>query len=178
MKSIRLEQVVNVATLFVCLSVSAAAIHYIRSSARGTGEGAAPAAQARVEPGDELALPSGLVGRPVLVVYLAPTCHFCTESMPFYRTLAQQKEIRSGAVGFIVASSKPEAEVKPYLISHGLFVKAFADATRLGIKTRATPTVALVNEDGTVRSAWTGLLDTQAQLNVQAAIGDLAKTNR
>ncbi len=177
MKVPRLDTIVNIATLFACVSISAAAIQYVRSPPRtGAAPQVATEPAVRVQPGDKFALPNKMAGKAALVVYLSPTCQFCTESMPFYKRLEEVTDIRSGVVQFIVASSEPERDVLVYLKSHGVAVGLFADATAVGIKTRSTPTLALVKSDGSVRSVWVGRLNGDQEQQVVTALADLARS--
>jgi len=98
--------------------------------------------------------------------------------MPFYRRLQEATDIESGRIQFIVSSSEPEGDVATYLKSHALDAKLFADATAVGIKTRATPTLALVNADSSVRSVWVGRLTADQERQVMKAIGDLVASSR
>jgi|WetSurMetagenome_2_1015567.scaffolds.fasta_scaffold28552_2 hypothetical protein len=63
-----------------------------------------------------------------------------------------------------------ESEVRDYLSAHGVSARVFAEAASLGLKTRATPTLALVDGAGSVQSAWTGLLDTAGEREVEKSL--------
>ena len=175
MKRIGFDTIVNVATLIACAAVSVAAYQFSHSTARASAP--APAeARPTVKIGDKLDLPDTVAAKPALLFYVSSTCHFCTESMPFYQRLVKRDDVRSGLVPLVVASPQKEPEVRAYLGAHKISAAAFVDGMAAGINTRATPTLILVNPDGTVRKTWTGQLLKGQELEVEAALSDLSKS--
>jgi thioredoxin-related protein len=92
-----------------------------------------------------------------LVLVLSSQCHFCTESMPFYRDLlkarAGQPQTRMVAVGL-----EDAATLREYVKQHDLQFDDVATVPRDKIKFRGTPTLVLFDRSGTVKGVWGGFL--------------------
>jgi thioredoxin-related protein len=105
------------------------------------------------------AMPEG--ANRALVVAVSPTCHFCNDSLPFYKRLVDERNQKGSAVKFLAAvptedAKAPESEkftnagVKPDNVVHIDFSS---------IKVPGTPTLMLVDNNGKVLNVWVGKLD-------------------
>ena len=102
--------------------------------------------------------------RRTLIIYTSKACHFCTESMPFYKELAQkQVEIKTKIV--VVSSNTVEAS-KGYFKEHGVDFLEVRRAFLVSIGVRGTPTLLLVNEKGEVLNSWIGRLSKEREREV------------
>ena len=105
--------------------------------------------------------------RKTLLIAISSTCHFCQESHPFYRQLANTP----GATANIVAVlPMPQSDAESYVhstISSSLQVVSGSLDT-LGVD--STPTLLLVDRQGKVEKAWIGKLDDASQKQVQSQL--------
>lgn len=100
-----------------------------------------------------------------LLIAISDTCHFCKESQPFYRLLAETSSSKGNLVAVL---SMPQLDADKYVhtwISPSIqSVSAPLDV--LGV--HSTPTLLLVDRSGKVRNAWVGKLDDAQQKQVQS----------
>ena len=102
-----------------------------------------------------------------LVIAIFDTCHFCKESQPFYRQLAQTP---SGTANLIAVLPMPQPDAENYVhtaISPSLKVVS-APLGAIGVT--GTPTLLLVDRKGKVIKAWIGKLDDASQKQVQSQL--------
>lgn len=153
-----LDTAANIAIILVC---AIAAVVLVRNQFFPPRP---PGAPPQVEKGEQFvalkqAMPEG-VNR-ALVVAVSPTCHFCNDSLPFYKRLVDERNQKGSAVKFMAAvptedSKAPEAEkfsnagVQPDKVVHIDFSS---------IKVPGTPTLMLVDNTGKVLNVWVGKLD-------------------
>lgn len=99
-----------------------------------------------------------------LVIYTRKGCHFCTESMPFYKELAQkQSEI---ATKIVIVSSDSVETSKGYFTEHGVVLSEIRQAKFVAVGIRGTPTLLLVNDKGEVLNSWVGRLSREREMEV------------
>ncbi|HEY0782350.1 MAG TPA: hypothetical protein VGE98_07850 [Thermoanaerobaculia bacterium] len=96
-----------------------------------------------------------------MVVAIQPTCHFCNESMPFYKQLVDKRNQSGSAVKLIAAVPSPQAkdEEAQHLASAGATMDGVQPVDYRAIKVSGTPTVILVDRQGKVLSVWVGKLE-------------------
>lgn len=100
-----------------------------------------------------------------LVLVLSASCHFCSESTPFYQKLAQTKTGR-GDVRMIAVLPQKVEEAQAYLNEHNLSVDEVRQANPNTIDVRGTPTLVLVDRNGTVVDSWKGKLPPEKETEV------------
>lgn len=91
-----------------------------------------------------------------LVLVLNEQCKFCSASGEFYRRLTEAA--RSRQVPVVAALPGDAEESQRYLSSLGLSIPAVRRATPQTLGVPGTPTLILVNGEGTVVDAWVGKL--------------------
>ena len=119
-------------------------------------------------PGDPNA---SLVGRPLsipnvdwhvsrlnVVLFISTQCHFCAESVPFYRQLADASRNVEHPTSFSVISLEPSAAIKAYLARERVPASAVYQLPSEGAPMRGTPTLMVVDSGGIVRRVLTGKL--------------------
>lgn len=106
-----------------------------------------------------------------LVFAISSTCHFCTESAPFYRQLAEAHE----STQLIAVLPQAVSEGRRYLSGLGLEVDDVVQAPLNSINVSGTPTLLLVNRDGEVMGTWVGRLpaDQEAEVLIQLKAGNV-----
>jgi thioredoxin-related protein len=100
-----------------------------------------------------------------LVLALSTSCHFCSESAPFYKKLAQQKAGRSD-VRLIAALPQSVADAQKYLNEQGVQVDEVKQTALDNIYVKGTPTLMIVDRSGTVIESWVGKLPPQKEAEV------------
>src|SRR5215469_17732843 len=100
-----------------------------------------------------------------LLLGLRKGCHFCEDSAPFYRRLTAQQQGGSNST-IVAVFPDPADAVKEVVQSEGLRVHALAGVPFEKLKIDATPTLLLVNRNGTVVNAWIGMLSPRQELEV------------
>ena len=95
-----------------------------------------------------------------LLLVVSSSCHFCTESAPFYRQLANGHQ----RTRLVAVLPQPIDEGKRYLDRLGFTVDDIKQASLSSINVTGTPTLMLVNSDGVVVQTWIGkLLEAQQE---------------
>jgi hypothetical protein len=109
-----------------------------------------------------------------LVFALQIGCHFCQESMPFYKTLTQQA-MNSGRT-IVYVFPNPIADSRAYLKQSGLPEGNLIQSDLRNIKVAGTPTLILLDNKNTVENVWIGKLSPERQKQVETAISPAKET--
>jgi hypothetical protein len=110
--------------------------------------------------GATITLPQAGFRRNTVLLAISTSCHFCRESMPFYRSLLASSQ---GKADVIAVLPQPLADANKFLSAEGVPVTKVISTSLANLGIYATPTVLMVDADGKVKRAWTGLLDERAQ---------------
>jgi thiol-disulfide isomerase/thioredoxin len=126
-------------------------------------------------PEAETVSPRDLVGREVqlpgadwqaapftVLLQISSTCHFCNESMPFYRQLVAARQNQAAKVPVIVASGDAVAVIRKHLEDQQVVVDKVLHS-RLASFGTGTPTVFIVDSKGLVRRVFMGKLDSSGE---------------
>jgi hypothetical protein len=97
-----------------------------------------------------------------LLLAVSSNCHFCTESAPFYKQLANAR----GQTRLIAVLPQPVNEGKRYLDGLGVAVDEVKQTPLGSIDVSGTPTILLINQDGAVIKTWIGKLPQDQQEEV------------
>ena len=155
----RLEAFTNVAILVVATLASAALVKYLRSPQQGL-------LPPQVKVGQSLDL-RGIdwqSSRSTLVMALQTTCHFCSESAPFYRRLVAAAGQSHVPIVAVLPEAKHESEA--YLRELQVDVPNVRQVSFRDIQIRGTPTLLLVDRTGVVRQMWVGKLPADREQDV------------
>ncbi len=110
-----------------------------------------------------------------LVVAVQPGCHFCNDSLPFYKQIIDQRNEKKSGVKFVAAvptADKPEDAQKLSTEESAKFATAGAQPDSMvnldfaAIKVPGTPTLMLVDNTGKVLNVWVGKLDSGGEKEV------------
>lgn len=167
-KKSTLDTVANIAIILVC---AIAAVVLVRTHFFPQQQAGPP----QVEKGEQYdqlkaVVPAG--SNRALVVAVAPGCHFCNDSIPFYKNLIEQRNQKSSAVKFIAAvptNEKPEeaqklvAEETQKFTAGGAQPDGMVNLDFAAIKVPGTPTLMLVDNTGKVLDVWVGKLDPKGE---------------
>jgi thioredoxin-related protein len=97
-----------------------------------------------------------------LILALSTTCHFCTESGPFYQRIAEE---RAGA-RLIALLPQSIEESRQYLNKLGIEVSEVRQSPTGALGVTGTPTLILVNNEGAVVNFWVGRLPAEKEAEV------------
>lgn len=97
-----------------------------------------------------------------LVLAVSSTCHFCTESAPFYQELAKSH----ARTRLVAVLPQPVEEGKRYFEKLGVTVDQIKQSSLSAIDVQGTPTLILVNNDGVVVDSWVGRLGPEQEAEV------------
>jgi len=103
-----------------------------------------------------------------LVIAVSPLCHFCNESLPFYKQLLDRRNQTGSAVKVIAAVPNAKAredELKTFQAG-GVQPDGVVPADFGSIKVPGTPTLMLVDREGKVLNVWVGKLEEDRQQEV------------
>ncbi len=104
-----------------------------------------------------------------LVLALKNGCHFCEESIPFYRKLLELEKSNQIDAHLIAVFPDDPAAVRQLVETQRLAVEAFPSVELSQMKVAGTPTLILVDRHGRVSRVWLGELTPAWQADVVAA---------
>jgi thioredoxin-related protein len=167
-KIFRLSHFVDILQIVVCFVVLGIAVGTYVSRNRILAETQA----GRIAVGSKLKeLPGvGYAKRPLtLVLFERSGCQFCTQSMPFYQTLA--RTIDRTRVQFVAASLEAKSTTEEYLHQHGVDADVIVQLdSPASHPINGTPTLVLVDNRGIVQDSWVGLLDSRGEQDVTRSL--------
>lgn len=173
MKAPSLSTVVNVVLLLVALLIGGLHLRTYLTPAPAPGGG-----RPNVQKGQKAPVLPGVDYRSgqTLVMFLHSKCQYCTQSMPFYRTL---KDRRSSALRFVIATRDTEGVMREYLAAHDLDVDVVAPIGEGGDpRLYLTPTLFLVSQNGVVENVWVGALEPSREADVTNALARVQASTR
>jgi thiol-disulfide isomerase/thioredoxin len=115
--------------------------------------------------GKTLAVPGLQFPRPHNVILLAVStqCHFCKDSLPFYKELAAKAQGKADIVA-VLPQQPPEAQA--FFKQADVAVSQVISAGLGSEGVTGTPTLILIDATGKVEAVWVGKLDVQQQQEV------------
>lgn len=171
MKATRaLDTATNVAVVVSAILFVALGIRYFSFTSNPPVSGAA----AVYDPGDRIDPIPGLTydqAERTVLLFLSSTCIYCTESMPFYRSLAEAQRDSPGLFRLVAVTKEDKNVMANYLGSHALTVDQITTvAADQPFRLRLTPTLVLVDRDGKATQSWVGALSEDNKAEVLRAI--------
>jgi hypothetical protein len=163
----RLETVTNIAVLVAAVFVVVYFAKLSLGSTGSTGEAAGPPI------GTRLAQVEGYdwsMHERTLVLALRTDCVYCEASMPFYKRLAATAGEDGAAYGVLSAFPQGKVDVERLQSRVGLHIRAVANADLHALGVSGTPTLILVDRNGTVLRTWIGQLAPPGEREVMEAL--------
>jgi hypothetical protein len=156
----RIEMAANLGILLIVLATSTLVVRrWVINRGRASDH--------RIAAGRQLDLPGLKIParRQAILLILSTECRFCTQSMPFYRSLSSER----GRRGYLLfaAFREPSHVAAAYLRTHGLAVDGITRASASDLSGSVTPTVVLVDEKKCVVESWVGQLLPAAEATVR-----------
>lgn len=106
-------------------------------------------------------------GQDSLVLGISANCHYCEDSLPFYKELTAQAK---GKVNVVAVLPRPQSEAEAFVKDAGLTGTRVVSGSLTGIGVYGTPTLLLVDGKGKVKSVWVGKQDDAGQQKILAAV--------
>jgi thioredoxin-related protein len=167
-KKTKLDTAANIAIIVVCAMAAVALSLTIRDRMFPPRPPGAPPQVEKGERFDQLknVVPAG--SDRALVVAVSPQCHFCNDSLPFYKQLVDQRNQKGSGVKFVAAvpSEEAKAEESQKFTGAGVQVDNMVHVDFASIKVPGTPTLLLVDKQGKVLNVWVGKLDSGGEKEV------------
>jgi len=107
-----------------------------------------------------------------VILFISSRCHFCDESSPLYRHLANLRETTPPAAIYVITRDDVPT-MKQYLATKqiqvdGIYLAKVDYTQSLGL--RGTPTLLVVDSTGTVKRSYVGKLDNSREQDLMAAL--------
>lgn len=161
----KLDTFANIAIIIVCVIASVVLIRNFFLRQQG------PPRPDEVKKGEQYEALASVVpagADRALVLALSPGCGFCTQSMPFYKKLIDERNQKGSQVKVVAAvpaADAKEAEQK-VLTDSGVQPDALVDLSFPDVKLAGTPTILLVDNQGKVLDVWVGKLQESGEKQV------------
>jgi peroxiredoxin len=112
------------------------------------------------------------VARSTLVMVIREDCHFCKESLPFYRALSDARSSRpNSGLQVAVASTDSQKSLSAFLKTNGIEVDQVSTIQPGALKVPGTPTLLLVDQAGKIVHVWRGKLPDSQEREVLKVLG-------
>lgn len=110
--------------------------------------------------------------RSTLVMVVREDCHFCQESLPFYRQLSDAHVKQPNpTLRIVVASTDAHDALSTYLQSKGVRVDQVSTIESGALKVPGTPALLLVDQTGRILNLWRGKLPERQEKEVFRILG-------
>jgi len=105
-----------------------------------------------------------------LVLALRKGCHFCENSMPFYRKLYGLEKTGGLNAGMVAVFPDSAQDAYAILNTQRLPIPSVSQFNLSRLSVSGTPTLILVDKNGKVEKAWVGELDSAGETGVLSAV--------
>lgn len=157
----RLEVLTNVAVLLVAVSILVVlALNYVG------GQKPTPRIVEGLQKGQQLPAISGVDytgAASTLLIAMNTRCEYCTQSIPFYNQLADLKNNGKISPRTVAVFPNTATEVQRYARQYELKIDHQSSIDFEQLKLAGTPTMILVDQNGSIINFWVGALKPEAQ---------------
>ena len=105
--------------------------------------------------------------RNTLVLAVSTTCHFCKDSLPFYKQLTNKVQ---GRLNVVAVLPETQQDAQKFLRDADVETNQVVSSSLDVLGVHGTPTILLVDGTGKVSRAWVGRLDQKGQEDLQAVV--------
>jgi thioredoxin-related protein len=105
-----------------------------------------------------------------LVLAIRKGCHFCEESLPFYKRLVELEKSNSLHAHVLAVMPDDKDSASKALQSSGAVVDGIFSQPLDSLKVSGTPTLLLLDSKGRVERAWIGQLNPQGEKELIATV--------
>lgn len=168
-----LEILTNLAVLISCVAVAALLIRSRTTASSYPPQGLASAIPSGIVRGDTFPAIAGVkydATDRTLILALNTGCHFCQESVPFYKRLPSHATQTGTGTQIVAIFPNETDEARKFLTAGNLEFQVLGrqDFAKLGVE--GTPTLVLLGRDGKVQKVWRGELSVSDQKKVLSAV--------
>jgi thioredoxin-related protein len=163
----RSELLVNITVIVL----GAAVLFFLVKTYRATRNSSAAVQEPRA--GDQLPAIPGIDWKAndrTLVLALKKDCHYCEDSMPFYRQLAQLSEQNALKANLVAVFPDSSADVDAIAKTEKLSLRTVSNVPLYILKIPGTPTIFLADRSGKIIQDWIGVLSDQQQQQLLAIL--------
>jgi thioredoxin-related protein len=156
----KLEVFVNVGVIVL----GAVILFFLVKTYRATQSASRPSLEPHV--GDQLPAIPGVDWKAndrTLVLALKKGCHYCEDSMPFYRRLSELSEQKALKANLVAVFPDPVEDVDALVKAQHLSLQAVPSFPLPSLRVPGTPTMILADSSGRVLQDWIGLLSDRQQ---------------
>lgn len=155
----KLERTTHISLIIVSLAGLAALVRheFFQTSSVPRRSGPELVGRRLAVPGMNLPKNPGLA----LVVAVNSDCHFCIESLPFYREVDRQRRIARTPVPLFFVSAEPVERLRAFVDGAELSPDGIISVDFRALGVSATPTLAVIDSAGIVKQAFYGKLSEQ-----------------
>lgn len=107
-----------------------------------------------------------------IVLAVSTHCHFCSESLPFYRTLSENRSTKLPFKLIVVAPEAP-ADIRSYLSRQHVDADSLVSRSLPDIGVSGTPTLLIVDHSGVVKREFVGKLSASREQRVMSEVQHL-----
>ena len=163
----RSELLVNITVIVL----GAAVLFFLVKTYRATRNTSAALQEPRA--GDQLPAIPGVDWKAndrTLVLALKKGCHYCEDSMPFYRQLAQLSEQNALKANLVAVFPDSSADVDAIVKADHLALRTVSRVPLDTLKIPGTPTIFLADRSGKIIQDWIGVLSDEQQQQLLALL--------
>jgi thioredoxin-related protein len=157
----RLEKATNVAIIIACVFLVGTLVRNYYLS-RNSDIDATP----EIPKGTEIKLPIAQSAVPTLVLALSKSCHFCTESVPFYQKLASFKNSSPQRLRLVAVLPDKQEEAEAYVKGNGIGVDSVVSLPLANLGVRGTPTLLLLDGQNKLEEIWIGKMSPEGESQI------------
>lgn len=161
------ELVANIAIIVVAVLLASVLVkNYLwQSNSLQGNQKAGTGSEQGIEIGSKVSLPDvdWQKNKQTLLLVLSTTCHFCSESAPFYQQLVKERDANTRIVAVM---PQPVSQGKDYLNRLGVTVDEIKQSPLSSVGIRGTPTLILIDSNGIVKESWVGKLPDSEEAKV------------
>jgi len=164
----KIETTANLSTIVVALLILAVLFkaYLLPNMMHRVAAASAPAALGSSLDGRALGV-NWKTNRHTLVLAISTICHYCKDSIPFYRTLGA----KIANVKMVAVLPQTASEGEKYLAENGVRIDQIRQVAALNtVGVTATPTLLLVDGSGVVTHVWVGQLRPEQETEVLTAL--------
>lgn len=131
-----------------------------------------PATVPMVKIGEVVKLPAapGRNAESTLVLVLSSSCHYCMDSLPFYKQLSAFRKSSADKLRLLAALPEDENSARTFLENAGIFTDGVLVKAPSDLGARIVPTLLLLDRENKLERYWAGKLSAEAQEEVLAAL--------
>lgn len=171
-KMTRLETITNVVLIAVSCAAGYILVHRQISEMHVAQRSTAPLGSTAPLVGRRLTImaAAGLPARSSVVVAYSTHCHFCNESLAFYRDLIRKNKLNP-PIQVVFASNEAADDVRDFLAKKGVEPDAIVHVRSLSsLGVDGTPTLLIADANGVVTREFAGKLSPQGETDVQFSL--------